>query len=69
MSYNALRFDYCSEEGARRLADQIAEYWRARGYQVRVELVCERKSNKSETMPMWHVRTDLIAGRPRMGRQ
>ena len=65
MSYNALRYDYCSQEGAQRIADQITEYWRSRGFEVKVELVCERRKNKSETMPMWHVRTDLVGGRPR----
>lgn len=67
MAYNQFRTDYSSEQGARSLAEKVVEYWRMRGHEVRVEVVCDR--DPGDPYAMWHVRTNLIAGRPQDARQ
>jgi hypothetical protein len=62
MAYNQHRIDYSSENGARALAERVTDYWRERGYAVHVELVCDR--DPGDPFAMWHVRTDLVRGRP-----
>lgn len=52
--------DHCTRSGAATLAERIRAYWARHGVNVQVWT--------EETADMWVVRSDLISGRPRIGK-
>ena len=61
--------DHMTEDGARKLASRIEEYWRKKGYtedgdSVRtwLELIPQRRS--SYHGPAWAVRSNMVGGLP-----
>jgi hypothetical protein len=57
--------NYCSEPGARLLAEQIRDYWSRRGKmlpQIRVEAVVHTKDTDRHTV--YCVRSNMIGGWP-----
>jgi hypothetical protein len=67
MSYNQNRRDYSSHDGAVALATRLVDYWRERGHEVRVQVVCDK--DPGDPFAMWHVRTDLVRGQPKNARR
>jgi hypothetical protein len=56
--------DLCTQDGAHRLAAQIREFWRKRGYEVAVEtreegFLATMRSGRTD------LRSDMINGMPR----
>lgn len=60
--------DLCTNDGAARLASQIREFWRKKGYDVDVEtrdegFVSTMRSARTD------LRSDMVNGMPRRSRQ
>lgn len=56
--------DWCSTDGAKRLATKIAAYWQERGYDVDVKLV-EAGFLPAMRSARTDVRSDMVNGMPR----
>ncbi|MEE9328561.1 MAG: hypothetical protein V3V30_00375 [Parvularculaceae bacterium] len=55
--------DYCSTDGATRLREKIADYWRKQGLDVDVELVKEGFVSTMRSART-DVRSDMVNGMP-----
>jgi hypothetical protein len=55
--------DWLLRSHAQDLADQIQDYWAARGKKVRMRL--EEYGTNGKSGSVWAVRSDMIAGSPR----
>ena len=55
--------DYCSTDGATRLQEKIADYWRKQGLDVDVELVKEGFVSTMRSART-DVRSDMVNGMP-----
>jgi hypothetical protein len=60
--------DFCSVDGARKLKQKIEDYWRERGYDVRVKLV-EAPFMAAMRSARTDVRSDMVNGMPRRVRE
>ena len=56
--------DFCTEDGAKRLARMIEEYWRDRGYAVDVKLI-EAGFMPAMRAARTDVRSNMVNGFPR----
>ncbi|MFZ4120713.1 MAG: hypothetical protein ACOYKM_03535 [Caulobacterales bacterium] len=57
-------YDFCTQDGARRLKQRIEEYWRERGYNVEVRLV-EAGFMPAMRSARTDVRSDMTNGMPK----
>ncbi len=55
--------DHCNDEGARRLAARIQDYWRRRGFDVKVEM-CEEGFVSTMRSARTDVRSNMVNGMP-----
>jgi hypothetical protein len=60
--------DFCTEDGAKRLARMIEEYWRDRGYAVDVKLI-EAGFMPAMRAARTDVRSNMVNGFPRRERE
>jgi hypothetical protein len=63
MAYDSRRVDFSSKEGAERLAEAVRQYWARRGYTV--DLAIEEVARDHVKKPVFSIKSDLLAGRPR----
>jgi hypothetical protein len=57
--------DFCSKDGALKLAEMIQAYWSERGGVVETQLI-ERTFTQTMRSTRFDVRTDMLNGRPRL---